>query len=292
MQVLAVDVRHARSCDGAQIAYRVIGKGRPVLCANGLAAGWRAWAPQLEYFSHSYRFLIWDYRGFCESVSAPAAQAMSEHALDGLAVVRAEGITRVAVAGWSMGVGVALEMFRAAPEAFAALVMVNGTARAPWRGAGGRIGTRLLRHVVVAAERTPTVAEALLRRFLAAPDRHRWARRLGLVRRPLDETALAELGAELATVAPATYLRTLTTWAAHDATDVLQTLDVPTLMIVGEHDPFTPGAMVEEIANRIGGLELLTLPGAAHCVTLECAEHVNLRVEKFFREWGYGSTPR
>ncbi|MEU2002587.1 alpha/beta fold hydrolase [Rhodococcus sp. NPDC019627] len=49
----------------------------------------------------------------------------------------------------------------------------------------------------------------------------------------------------------------------------LATLDVPTLVIAGEHDTITPVALGSEVADSVPGAELVVLPGVGHLSTLE-----------------------
>ena len=55
-----------------------------------------------------------------------------DHAQDALHLLKEEGADRAAIVGWSMGVQVGLEVFRAAPERVASLAMLNGVAGRPW----------------------------------------------------------------------------------------------------------------------------------------------------------------
>ena len=129
-----VEERFCESRDGTRIAYHVAGEGPPILLANGLGGSWKAWSHQISYFSDRYRFISWDYRGLYRSgpPTDPDALRVEDHVDDALAVLDDLGEERVAIFGWSMGVQVALELFRTEPERVAALILVNGVAGKPW----------------------------------------------------------------------------------------------------------------------------------------------------------------
>ena len=57
--------------------------------------------------------------------------------------------------------------------------------------------------------------------------------------------------------------------------DELRTIDVPTLVIVGNQDILTPRGDSEEIADRISGAELVVISGAAHGFMVEHASTFN-----------------
>jgi 3-oxoadipate enol-lactonase len=54
-----------------------------------------------------------------------------------------------------------------------------------------------------------------------------------------------------------------------DLREELSAISVPTLAIAGDGDPATPPAKLEEIAARIPGARLLTVPRAAHLANAE-----------------------
>jgi 3-oxoadipate enol-lactonase len=57
--------------------------------------------------------------------------------------------------------------------------------------------------------------------------------------------------------------------ATLDTAPRLPSLDKPTLVVVGEHDPTTPVAASRAIAERIPGAVLQIVPGASHMAPLE-----------------------
>jgi 3-oxoadipate enol-lactonase len=57
--------------------------------------------------------------------------------------------------------------------------------------------------------------------------------------------------------------------ARPDSTATLATIDVPTLIIVGDEDTLTPPSEAEAMHARIGGSRLEVLPQAGHICNLE-----------------------
>jgi pimeloyl-ACP methyl ester carboxylesterase len=60
------------------------------------------------------------------------------------------------------------------------------------------------------------------------------------------------------------------------------------LVIAGERDPLTPASEAKRMIARLRHGELLIVRGASHYAAVEFPELVNLRIEKFLREHGYG----
>ena len=67
---------------------------------------------------------------------------------------------------------------------------------------------------------------------------------------------------------------------------MLAEVHVPTLVIAGDRDLFTPVARSRELASRIPGAELLVVRGGTHAALVEQPELIALAVEKFLRQKG------
>jgi pimeloyl-ACP methyl ester carboxylesterase len=285
-----VEERRFVSFDSTEIAYQAVGQGRPILLCNGLGGSWEAWSHQIQYFRDRYRLLSWDYRGLYGSArpADPHALRIADHAQDALHLLEEEGADRAAIFGWSMGVQVGLELFRLAPERVASLAIINGLAGRPWDYVFNlNLVGRLLPPFLRGLRSMPRSIEAVVRQATRIPDPGAWAKRIGLAAGTLDEQVVAELVTKMRVLDMDTFIRLLEQMGEHDCWDRLPLIDVPTLIIAGSRDVFTPRSAAERMARRIRGAEIMLLPGATHYAALEYPEMVNLRLEKFLRERGY-----
>ena len=80
---------------------------------------------------------------------------------------------------------------------------------------------------------------------------------------------------------PRLFLGMLRHASEHTAFDFLPKVDVPTLIVAGTEDTFTPYWLSEEMHDRIPGAEMLTVPGGTHAAPIEQPELITLRLEKF-----------
>jgi pimeloyl-ACP methyl ester carboxylesterase len=80
------------------------------------------------------------------------------------------------------------------------------------------------------------------------------------------------------------YGKTFKYLAEHDASDVLDKIACPVLLLSGDKDLFTPTSLAREMARRIPGAELMVIKGGSHYAPVEFPELVNLRIEKFINE--------
>jgi pimeloyl-ACP methyl ester carboxylesterase len=90
--------------DGAQIAYRRIGNGRPLVLLNGFAATSADWDPSfIDRLASSNELVLLDNRGIGRSTGGGRPFDIARLADDVLRVVAALGAERVNMLGWSMG---------------------------------------------------------------------------------------------------------------------------------------------------------------------------------------------
>jgi len=290
MKALPWERRQTQSGDGSELEYEVLGQGMPVLLANGLGGPRDVWTDLVRQLSDRYRFVTWNYRGLWGDPASPALAARSvvEHARDALAVLDAEAIPRCCVVGWSMGVQAALELFSCAPDRVSSLVLLSGGARVTWAdGRAGPLLARLLAYSLRALRASPQLVAEGVRRGIQSPEAFTWARRLGLIGEQVSADEFGQITAGTVQLNLPLYVDTLQRLAHYDGRNVLARVDVPTLVIAGDRDPFTPRREVERLVHDIPGAEYLPLPGATHYVLLDEAERVNLRIEKFWNEHGY-----
>jgi pimeloyl-ACP methyl ester carboxylesterase len=83
---------------------------------------------------------------------------------------------------------------------------------------------------------------------------------------------------------PRLFCRLLADAGEHDAWPHLRHIDVPTLIVAGEHDGFTPAWLSARMHARIRGSELCTIPTGTHTAPIELPELVTLRLRRFLDE--------
>jgi pimeloyl-ACP methyl ester carboxylesterase len=282
---------------GGELPYLAFGSGPPILFMNGLGASWQGFLAQITHFAGRYRCLAWDYRGLFRADGAPGAAAnapsIADHARDALAILENEGADRAAIVGWSLGVPVALQLFAEAPSRVAMLLLVGGGARASW-GTAPEAGPlrRLYPRAFRLLGRAPGLVSSLVQAGSVSPETFTWARRIGLVGSAVDSELFAEVARNFGRIDVEAALQTLKEMSLRDLSHVLGAVDVPTLVIGGDRDPFTSRAALERLVQRIAGAEYLLLPGASHYLLLDQAQLVNLRIDKFFAERGFVARDR
>jgi pimeloyl-ACP methyl ester carboxylesterase len=226
----------------------------------------------------------WNYRGHGRS-ALPADSTrigVADHARDLDAVRLHLGDPPVVLVGHSFGTQVALEAFRLRPERVRALVLLCGSfGRITHTFRGSDVLAGLLPNLIGFVEEHPRLARALWSRFPVRLGlevaRMTGDIRIGAVRvedmRPYFEHA-AHVDFEM-------FLRMLREAGEHSAQDLLPKIDVPSLIVAGERDAFTPPAISEAMAQSIRGAEFVLIPNGTHVLPLEEREKIRDTIAAF-----------
>ncbi len=237
------------SSDGLKIAVETFGYGPAVVFGHGLT-GNRHWSrKQLSPLADSYRLVIYDQRGHCDSspVTDPLLYAPQRMAEDVGAILDAEAIQRAVVGGDSMGSATALLYAVAHPDRVRALLL----------------------SLPALADRPNDGREAM----------KEWGRsiaRLGIerfARNNQDAESQSGRGAEGAaawadvlrshqTESLATALQTVADWVILPDLTPLTHLNVPVQLIAVRNDPIHSLALAERMASALPDARLEVLPSA------------------------------
>lgn len=285
------------SADGTRIACHVTERPAPdaktIVLANGLGGPHLAWRPLIEYLADRYRFVTWDYRGLFGSGKPPEGEsdpyAISRHVEDLAAVLRAEGIDEAAFVGWSMGVQVVLEAWKAFGSGVVKnLVLMNGTYGRPLETA---VPMPFMRQFVPSAldvaDRLHGTLSRVTRGIARQPEAIKWLKRAGMMGETLDEGDFAGLVTSFGKLDMQAFLKNLRALGEHDASRLLSRIDVPVLVIAGDRDRMTPRGLSQQMARKIPQAEIMVVRGGTHYTAVEFPELVGLRIERFLHDRRY-----
>lgn len=250
--------------DGIRLDFADNGDGAPaVLLIHGHPFDKTMWRPQLEFLQSSHRAVVPDLRGYGKSGIAVAASEtrLEQFAADNLALMDFLGIHEFVLGGMSMGGQIVLEMYRQAPDRIQALLLADTFAgldsaeRKRWRfaaadrlereGMGAFACEEFAKMITSAnAQRLPEVAAHVMQMMVTTPPRGAAAALRGRAQRT-------------------------------DYLPLLKKIQVPTLVVVGREDVYTPVALAEEIYEQIPGAKLVVIENAGHMPNLEQADTFN-----------------
>jgi pimeloyl-ACP methyl ester carboxylesterase len=181
-----------------------------------------------------------------------------------------------------MGTQVCLEGYRAHPERTAGLILVCGSYGRITRTFHGTDAlSRVLPLVLDFAARHPRLLRALVSRTPAniALRIARLSREIDPIRTRAED--MLPYFEHLSGMEPSLYLRMLEAAGRHSAEDLLSRVHVPTLVIAGERDTFTPPRLADQMARQIHGAVLHVVDEGSHSCPIEQPDRVNQWVEGF-----------
>ena len=275
-----------RSEDGLRLFYSLDGPpGAPVLLfCYGIVCSTLQWKYQMRFFKKNYRVLYMDYRGHNNSETP---EDFSQVTLPTLAKDLATLLTElklgpVPVLGHSLGVNVALELYRLYPEKVAALVLASGTPRDPFET---MFRHNFLQPVFELFRKAYFTAPEFLRAFWkfqgSNPINQEFIARAGFNRRYAKREDINEYLRITASIDLGVFMQLLHDFTRHNACHWLGDVKVPTLVVGGVEDKITPLENQKIMAKLIPGAELFAVPEGSHNAQMEFVELVNARIEKF-----------
>ncbi len=260
--------------NGINIHYEVIGKGEPLLLMMGITAPGAVWNAHVADWQDYFQCILVDNRGVGFS-DKPAGEYTSEQMADDyVGVLEHLGIEKAAVVGVSMGSIIAQQFALRHPKMVKSLVLM-----CPWARCDAYAKGVFQQMVNAKARFTPEEFSLHIQLLIFA--KAHWDKP--------EELQAMEEGRVSDGVNPYPQpLHGLKGQAAacinHHVLDQLPNIKVPTLVIGGKEDIFTPLWMAEEVAGAIEGSEMYLYDGLGHGFHFENTADFNPRVRNWILE--------
>lgn len=237
------------------------GKGEPLLLVHSLGTASWLWEEQIARWSEHFDVIAFDVRGHGAS-SHNGSVTTRAIAQDLYQAMKALSLLPAHCVGISMGGPILCRFYEIDPDAVKSLVIADSFAT---QGQTGHDRVRMLEgkissigmqaYAQVYADETilpttPRKWHAALRDSIAACDRE-------------------------------AYLESVRSVFTEDVRDILTTMTIPVLVVVGEKDNRTPPAFSEAIAALVPDAEYRLIPDAAHLANLDNPEGFHRAVDPF-----------
>ncbi len=264
------------------------GSGQVLLFVHGFPLDHTMWRWQIDEFSARYRVLAPDLRGFGSSTLGNGQVTMRRYADDLAAMLdRLNVREKVVFIGLSMGGYVAWQFWQKYADRLAGLILCDTRAVAdtPQTKAG-----RVELAARVNSEGPQAAVDAMLPKLFASQTpssstgegRGEGEAHTQDVASLSSNSALAETRAAILRNSPAGIAAALAGMAERpDVTEMLGSITVPTLVVVGEHDAISTPAEMRTIAGRIPGTQFALISAAGHMSPLENPRAFNAALAHF-----------
>jgi 3-oxoadipate enol-lactonase len=258
---------HRVKSGDAEIVYRALGEGPPLVLLHLFPANHEFWLPVANALSTRYRIILPDLRGHGDSDIGEGPATMEKHAADLARVMDDAEIGRAPLIGVSIGGCALFEFWRRHRGRVAALGLCN--TKAPADSAEAR-AARLHAANDVIERGTEPFFESMIPKLLgqttrqARPDLVDGTLRMMRNMSPEDVAQVHHGMAE-----------------RPDSMDTLKTINVPTLLVTGDEDILTGRNESELMRQHIPNSELRVIPKAGHYSPWEQPEEAAKLLRQF-----------
>ncbi|MCC5938465.1 MAG: alpha/beta hydrolase [Lunatimonas sp.] len=256
------------NANGIDIYYETRGSGEPLLLIMGITAPGSVWEKHTAAWEKDFTCILMDNRGVGRSSKPVGPYSTALMADDCAALLEALGISQARVAGVSMGSTIAQQLAIRHPHKVRSMVLM-----CPWARCDNKAKAIFELMVDCKARFRPQEFSRFIQQLIFS--KASWDD-------PGTFQAMLEDREGAANDSNPQPLLGLEGQAAacieHDVLKQLGHVQIPTFVVGGEADEFTPKWMTEEVAKAIPGADLHIYPNSGHAFHWENLEDFNQRV--------------
>ena len=251
--------------NGVRLAYRFDGpQDAPVLMlSNSLMSTHRMWDPQMTAFTEHFRVLRYDTRGHGASETTDAPYSIEMLAQDAAALIETLDVGPVHFLGLSMGGMIAQRLAVDRPELVRSIVLCNTASEMPtpemWND---RIAT-------AQAKGIDGLRPGTIQRWFTPGFIERSPAAVGFIEGMIRDTAAPGYSACAGAIRDMSQ------------TAILEQIDCPALVVIGQKDPACTPAQGQVLLDNIPGAKGVVIEDAAHLSNVEKPAEFNAAVLGF-----------
>ena len=268
-----------------EIAYKMLGKGDPILLYNGASDGMDAWDPSLlRILSSNHAVIVFDSRGLGNTTMGSKPYNYQQLANDAAGLLDALKIPKADVMGYSLGSYIAQQITIMYPDKINTLILVGSSC-------GGKDHTpkpseflKLQSEIVNKSLNNVSISQEEMKELVAASVGEGWIKLHpeSIENIPTMQQAKPGLSPEAMNNQNnvGKHWEDNPNWSG--ACDELAKLDKPTLVITGTDDnKYQPHVNSLKIAEKIPGAWLVQIKNAGHAVPDQYPEEIGKILNTF-----------
>jgi len=262
-----------------KVYYEISGKGQWLVLIHGAWASHEWWRWQVPELSRSYRVLSLDVRGHGQSSPLEKPDSVDNFARDLETLLQKVGADEVALVGWSMGGIISMQYYLSNPSRVKALVLIatrgQRNPKTKLRVWLQQMQARLSLMMDFAGYKEsiyPEQVEKEIRSMLS----------------PATPKKVVDwIMTDLANNPRRNFLEVAKSLWNWEAGERLTTINVPTLIVVGEEDNTTPPRFSHFLHAKIPNSKLMVVKNCGHYLLLERPDIVNTEIVRFLKDANY-----
>ena len=256
--------------NGVQLHYEEYGSGNEtIVFAHGYLMSHKMFAAQINALKDRYRIIAYDHRCHGESEVVKTPFGMYDLVDDGAALIDKLVGGPVHFMGMSTGGYVGVRLMVNRPELLKSVVLMDTSAESESAESLKQYNLLLtvVRYLGVRPVFSKAIAILMGEKFRTDPARkteyQMWRRYI----MGLNKTGLYQFGRAI--------------FDRDSVHEHMSSIDIPTLMVVGDKDIPTPPEKARRLANTLPNAQLVLVPDAGHTAPTEEPAFVNAAIEKF-----------
>ncbi len=267
------------------IAYKMIGKGEPILLISALGGGMNSWESSTleELSSSNHTVIVFDNRGVGNTTIGTKPFSIQQFANDTAGLIDGLKLQKTDVLGYSMGSFVSQQLTLTHPEKVNRLILHGASC-------GGKEGVspspevvELNKKLVNSIANNVPIEQQELKSALSVTLGPTWMK----LHPKYIDTIPTNTEDMLSAITPNTYIQqfnAVTNWYSSDWSGVcsqLPSISKPTLIITGTDDISVPAANSLILAQKIPGSWLVQIEGAGHALMSQYPNEFNKVLQTF-----------
>jgi pimeloyl-ACP methyl ester carboxylesterase/threonine/homoserine/homoserine lactone efflux protein len=255
--------------NGTKLYYEMMGNGPPLVLIHGGLMDRRMWDDQFEVFAKEYKVLRYDIRGY-EKSEMP--EGPFSHVDDLYGLMRFLNIDNASIVGLSLGGMIAIDLTLEHPDMVNALISVAAGLNGYHYADTENLAEKYQRIFKTGEEQGIDAAVDLLMElpfFIPVDENSKMRRRM---REMAKENYVTWSGPQ-----------DIQVWPQPPSIERLSDIEVPTLVIVGDHDVTDIFGVADSLEEKIPGAKKIIIQGAGHHVNMEKPETFNQVMLDFLR---------
>lgn len=253
-----------------RVAYARAGSGSVVVFLHGIGGNRTNWTEQLLGVAPYFTCIAWDALGYGDSDDPDRGLEFGHFADELISFLDQLSVERAHLVGLSMGGHIALDVVSRYAKRVGTITLASSSAGLGLLSDEARrkfVATRLepLQNGKTPAQIADLVADLLIGRLATSEIRER-------------------LRLSLAAIRPKPYTDTVRAIVTTDFRPALNSISVPTLIVVGEDDRVLPPVESEFLAARIPASRFFVMKKAGHLCNIEAPDVFNSILLKFLSE--------
>lgn len=241
-----------------------------IIFIHGFPLNLTMWEKQMDVLKDKYRVIAYDIRGHGESDAGNESFSIDLFVSDLISFMNSLKINKASLCGLSMGGYIALNAIENHPERFESLVLCDTSCLADTPEAKER---RIKAIENIIKNGVVNYAEESIKNLFAPESFTTNITEVSAVKDMIINTSELSLCSTLLALS-----------ARHETCSRLPELNVPILVIVGEHDGITPLSVSQIMLEKIKDSALKVVSHAGHLSNLENPPVFNSFLKKFFEE--------